>query len=118
MEVKLGKYGDIKLKAPRSLATCMQFTALWAGDNDRAVLAQLCAGALGVCCDPLPIYAPSASAPLDYGFMVLEELLNAGIAPSKIYKLGSECLALMAGKLPSEDDVTEAENFIQAEQVS
>jgi hypothetical protein len=50
--------------------------------------------------------------------MVLEELLNANIPPSKIYKLGSECLALMAGKLPSEEDVIEAENFTQAEQAS
>ena len=118
MKTRLAKKGDVELSAPHSLATCMQFTALWAGDLDRARLSQLCAGAIGVCCGSMPRYIPSNSAPLDYGYQCLEELLQAGCTPTVIYQVGSECLALMAAKIPSEDEVTEAENFSKPDQDS
>lgn len=118
MKTNLAKIGDVELRAPQSLATCMQFVALWAGDCDRATLVQLCAGAIGVCCGELPRYIPSNSAPLDYGYQALEKLLSAGCTPSKIYQAGSECLTMMASKIPSEDEVTEAENFSQPDQDS
>jgi hypothetical protein len=118
MKTRLAKKGDVELSAPHSLATCMQFTALWAGDLDRARLSQLCAGAIGVCCGSMPRYIPSNSAPLDYGYQCLEELLQAGCTPTVIYQVGSDCLALMAAKIPSEDEVTEAENFSKPDQDS
>ena len=55
---------------------------------------------------------------LDYGYRCLEELLQAGCTPATIYQAGSECLALMAAKIPSEDEVKEAENFLQPQQES
>lgn len=118
MKTRLAKKGDVELSAPHSLATCMQFTALWAGDLDRARLSQLCAGAIGVCCGSMPRYIPSNSAPLDYGYQCLEDLLQAGCTPTVIYQVGSDCLALMAAKIPSEDEVTEAENFMKPDQDS
>lgn len=118
MKTRLAKKGGVELSAPHSLATCMQFTALWAGDLDRARLSQLCAGAIGVCCGSMPRYIPSNSAPLDYGYQCLEELLQAGCTPTVIYQVGSECLALMAAKIPSEDEVIEAENFSKPDQDS
>ena len=118
MKTRLANKGDVELSAPHSLATCMQFTALWAGDNDRARLSQLCAGAIGVCCADMQRYIPSNSAPLDYGYQCLEELLQAGCTPSTIYQTGSDCLAMMASKIPSEDEVKEAENFTPPQQES
>ena len=102
-----------KPKKPRSLAVCMQFTALWAGDLDRASLVQLCAAAVGVCYtnDKLPHYRPSQGKPLDFGFACLETLLADGWPPTLIYNKGSECLGLMASALPSESDVESAANF-------
>jgi hypothetical protein len=114
MKMKLGNYDEVDLTPPYSLAVCLQFTALWAGDIDRSDLAQLCAGAIGVSCEALPRYAPSASKPLDYGYMCMDNLLRAKVTPSQIYDIGSKCLANMAGRLPNEDDVQEAENFSQA----
>lgn len=107
------RINEQKPKKPRSLAVCMQFTALWAGDLDRASLVQLCAAAIGVCytSDHLPHYRPSQGKPLDYGFACLETLLADGWAPTLIYNKGSECLGLMASALPSESDVESAANF-------
>ena len=115
MKTKLGNYEEVELTPPYSLAVCLQFTALWAGDLDRSDLAQLCAGAIGVSCDALPRYSPSASKPLDYGYQCMEELLRSKVTASMIYDIGSKCLASMAGRLPTEDDVQEAVNFSQAE---
>jgi hypothetical protein len=91
----------------------LQYTALWAGDLDRASLVQLCAAAIGVCYtnDKLPHYRPSQGKPLDYGFACLETLLADGWPPTLIYNKGSECLGLMASALPSESDVESAANF-------
>jgi len=118
METKLGKFEQVKFTPPYSLAVCLQFTALWAGEQDRSDLAQLCAGAIGVSCEQLPRYAPSSSKPLDYGYMCMDLLLNAKVTPAQIYDIGSKCLANMAERLPTEDDATEAVNFTQAEQDS
>tara|TARA_Y100000766_G_C18789538_1_gene547509 strand:+ start:427 stop:774 length:348 start_codon:yes stop_codon:yes gene_type:complete len=102
-----------KPQQPRSLAICMQFTALWAGDLDRAALVQLCAGAIGVCYnnEKLPHYRPSQGKPLDYGFACLETLLANHWPPSLIYNKGTECLSVLASALPSEQDVESAANF-------
>jgi hypothetical protein len=104
---------DIQLKKPRSLGVCMQFTALWAGNLDRAELAQLCAGALGVCIslDGIPHYRPSQGKPLDYGFAVMEWLLEKDVPASLIYKKGRECLLLMSSSLPKENEVEDTANF-------
>ena len=104
---------EVVFKKPRSLGICMQFVALWAGNLDRAELVQLCAGAMGVCCDidNIPHYRPSQGKPLDYGFAVLEYLLTNGIGASHIYEKGKECLLLMSSALPSEQEVEDTANF-------
>jgi len=104
---------DIQFKKPRSLGVCMQFTALWAGSLDRAELAQLCAGALGVCTslDGMPYYRPSQGKPLDYGFAVMEWLLEKGVPAATIYEKGRECLVLMSSSLPTETEVEDTANF-------
>ena len=107
------KIEDMDFKKPRSLGTCMQFIALWAGDLDRAELIQLCAGAMGVCCtlDGIPYYRPSQGKPLDYGYAVMEWLLENGIQAASIYEKGRECLVLMSAALPSEQEVEDTANF-------
>lgn len=109
----MNKIFEQKPKKPSSLAVCMQYTALWAGDLDRAALVQLCAAAIGVCYrnESLPHYRPSQGKPLDYGFAVLEVLLEDGWPPTLIYNKGSECLGVLASALPSEQDVEDAVNF-------
>ena len=104
---------DTEFKKPRSLGVCMQFTALWAGSLDRAELAQLCAGALGVCAslDGIPHYRPSQGKPLDYGFAVMEWLLDKGVPAAIIYEKGRECLVIMSSSLPTETEVEDTANF-------
>ena len=104
---------QLEIKNPRSLATCMQFTALWAGEQDRAQLVQLCAGAIGVCCafDNAPFYRPSQGKPYDFGYAMLDFLLEKGATATQIYTKGSECLSTMASALPSEEEVQAKEDF-------
>ena len=104
---------DTQIKKPRSLGVCMQFTAISAGSLDRAELAQLCAGALGVCTslDGIPHYRPSQGKPLDYGFAVMEWLLEKGVPAATIYEKGRECLVIMSSSLPTETEVEDTANF-------
>jgi hypothetical protein len=112
MNINLYKLGNTDLLEPRSLASCMQFTALWAGDLDRASLAQLCAGAIGICtANVLPPYRPASNTPLGYGYQCMDLLLNAGVGASNIYDYGTKALMIMAKALPKEAEVAEQVNF-------
>ena len=104
---------DTQFKKPRSLGVCMQFTALWAGSLDRAELAQLCAGALGVCAslDGIPHYRPSQGKPLDYGFAVMDVVLAKVVNAATIYEKWSDLGLLMSSSLPTETEVEDTAHF-------
>ena len=114
MQLDLGNWGKMEGEAPNSLATAFEFVTLWAGENDNSTIGRLCAGALGIYLDKtrkLPKYNPAKNKPLEYGFTCLDRLLAAGIVPVAIYEAGAICLADMATKIPSEEEVVEVENF-------
>ena len=105
---------EMELKPSQSLAVCFEFSAIWASDHDEALLARLCSAALGVSLDHLaryPRYNPLRDRPLEYGFKMMDRLLEDGWTPSQIYQGGSQSLFLMSQKLPSSEEVDETINF-------
>ena len=105
---------ELELKPAQSLAICFEFSALWASDQDEALLARLCSAALGVCLDHMaryPRYNPLRDKPLEYGFKMMDRLLGDGWTPSLIYEGGSRALLLMSQKLPSSEEVEDTVNF-------
>ena len=114
MFLEIGRGGKMEPIPPKSLAGAVECVSLWAGDNDHATVGRLCAGALGVFLDStkkLPKYNPLKEQPLEYGHRCLDRLLSAGIVPVRIYEEGAKCLAEMARLIPSEQEVSAAENF-------
>lgn len=112
--VLLGKLGKVQFLQPRSLAVAFEIVTLWAGHKDQATLSRLCAAAIGVCVDhegKLPAYNPSREKVIDYGFRILERLLEANVNGVQIFEHGTVCLTLLAQNLPTEEQVEETVNF-------
>lgn len=110
----LGKLGQVDFQKPQSLAIGFEIVTLWAGHKDQATLARLCAAAVGVCSDHaqiLPAYNPMREKIIDYGFRILDRLLQAGVSGVEIFEHGTVCLAMLAESLPSQEEVDEAVNF-------
>ena len=117
--VKLGKLGEVEFIQPRSLAIGFEIVTLWAGHKDQATLSRICAAAIGVCVDhegKLPAYNPNREKIIDYGFRILDRLLEAGVNGVQIFEQGTVCLTLLAQNLPSEEDVNQAVNFTTAKE--
>ena len=118
MFIKIGKLGgEQELKTP-SLATCFEFISLWSTSSDTALTARLCAGGIGVCLDhlaKLPKYKPAIHKPSDYGHIILDRLLNAGVYPAEIFEEGTKCLSFMATKIPTQEAVEDKINFSNAQ---
>ena len=114
MQLDLGPFGQYDTTKPESLAICFEFTSLWAGQTDSALIARLCAGAIGIYLDTkaiLPKYRPFDQKPLEYGHKCLDRLLQRGVPPRRIYDAGAKCLADMAIQIPTEQEVKEQANF-------
>lgn len=114
MKKQLGKIGEIHVEPPSSLAICFEIISVWSSNPDHATLGRLCACAIGICTESkpfLPSYRPERDKLLEYGFRVLERLLERGVTASQIYNVGLECLMLCSAKLPSEEEITNIENF-------
>lgn len=112
----LGKLGTHEGKIPTSIATCLDFVAIWGSDPNRAQLGRLCAAAIAVSVDHkrvLPAYNLSSGDPIAYGHKVLDRLLDAGVTPGKVYEMGSEALLEMMKVIPSEKEVEDRANFTQ-----
>lgn len=119
MLLKLNKLGKIESQTPASLATCLDFVSLWGSNPDHAKLGRLCAASIGICTDHakvMPAYNVSTGDPVGYGHKCMERLLNAGVAPGYIYNVGSDLLIEMMKKIPTNEEVEETANFMQAEQ--
>jgi len=112
----LGKIGTHEGKIPSSIATCLDFVAIWGSDPNRAQLGRLCAAAIAVSVDHkrvLPAYNLNSGDPIAYGHKILDRLLEAGVTPAQVYKMGSLVLAEMIKIIPKEAEVEERANFTQ-----
>lgn len=114
MEITLGKLGSAEPKAPKSLATCSDFSMLWGANLDPSQLLRLCASAIAVCLDHkyiLPKYPAIKGNPIEFGHKVLERLLDNGITPTLIYQHGGLCLGLMQKCMMPLYEADESVNF-------
>lgn len=112
--LELGKLGKHDMVVPSSMATCWDFVAIWGGNPNRAQLARLCAGAIGVCVDHakcLPAYRVVDGDPIAYGHTIMDRLMGAGLTPGDVYGMGVECLITMTKQIPTNDAVEETANF-------
>ena len=110
----LSKLGQHQLVVPESMATCWDFIAIWSNDPNRAQLARLCAGAIGVCVDHakvLPAYRVADGDPIAYGHTIMDRLMANGVTPGAIYELGVQCIVEMTRKIPTQQQVEETANF-------
>lgn len=109
-------FGTYKKKGarPSSMALCLEFMTIWGG-AENARLLRLCAAAIGVYLDHLailPKYRPLKGNPLEYGYTILERLLESKVHPEKIYELGSICLVDMSKTIPTSKEVEDKEDFL------
>jgi hypothetical protein len=98
-KIRVGKYTDVQLKAPGSIAIQLDVITLSVTNPSRAVYA-----ALGVCWTgrgrPKVSYARSQYVAALYGGLVLEELLKRddGTTPSQVMDAGIVALQLIQAK--------------------
>jgi len=117
MDINLKKLGQHTTQMPDSMATCLDFVAMWGSDPNRAQLGRLCAAAIAVCVDHakcLPAYPIADGDPIAFGHKVLDRLLSAGVSVSDVYEIGSDLLVEMMQQIPTEKAVEEQANFTQA----
>ncbi len=97
--MKIGKYGDVKLEAPPSVAVQLDVINLSTANFPRSLYA-----ALGVCWRgrgrPSTSYAASGYNPAVYGGLVLEELLRRDddTNVTQIVEAGGEALRILREK--------------------
>jgi len=114
MKKHLGKFGEVEFETPDSIATCFEIVTLLSTNPDSGTLSRLCSCAIGICADKaaiLPSYRPLKEKPLDYGFRVLERLLERGCNANHIFDIGMQCIMMMSEKIPSQEGVDENINF-------
>jgi len=110
----LGKFGQVSLESPQSLAVCFEVVAVWSGNPDQATLGRLCSAAIGLSTESSPIlpsYRPERDKLLEYGYRCLERLLERGVTVGQIYEVGLIALMKCTEKLPKEEEVEEIVNF-------
>ena len=113
MKIKI-KSKTIELMPPQSLATCMDFVGTYKEDMPQAHFARLMAGTIGVCSETgsgLPKYHLSHADPISYGHGCLDALFGKGASMNLVYTTGQKMLNEMAKRIPTEEEVEEAENF-------
>ena len=114
MEIDLKKLGQHTTQTPNSLALCLDFISIWGSDPNRAQLGRLCAAAIGVCVDHakcLPAYKTATGDPINYGFKIMDRLLQNNVSPGYVYEIGSKLLTEMMEKIPTDREVEETANF-------
>jgi hypothetical protein len=119
MKKNLGKFGEIQFESPDSMATCFEIVTLLSTNPDSATLSRLCSCAIGICSDKeaiLPSYRPLKEKPLEYGYRILERLLERGCNANHIFDIGMSCIMMMSEKIPSEEGVKENINFSNSQE--
>lgn len=115
MKLKLGNWEE-SLVRPRP----HQITACLVGEKDdgEVNLAKQCA-ALGLCWPTVGGW-PAKTRPepwrigrpiVDYGIAVFDVLVDAGLAPSEVWRAASEAYNWATGLLPAESEVQAAADF-------
>ena len=121
--IKLGKLGSVECVQPQSFSVVSDLCAEWNETATRAKLARLCAAAIGVCWDRKnndqspPLYDTTAADPIGYGGVVLDWLYKQGAPMSTVYEAGGVIMGTLFGTIPTEEEVEQAENFIEPESV-
>ena len=111
------KQKNLDLEIPKSLATCLDFVAIWSTDINRAKFTRLCAAAIAISAGRgvgLPSYDISQSDPISFGHGAVDALLNGGVKLTDIYKIGGQLLQNMAKIIPTDSEIETAENFTVA----
>ena len=120
IDLELGKWGKLNGQDPQSLAIAFEFVTSWAGEENTSTVCRLCAGAIGIYLEGykrLPKYRPMKESPAEYGYRCLEKMLAAGVLPKYIYQEGGKALTQMTTLIPTDEEVTETENFTASDQV-
>jgi hypothetical protein len=120
-KIDLGKLGEVAVAKPRSFAAINDLCAEWTDTASRAKLARLCGAAVGICWDydvqpkGPPRYSVEAAEPVAYGGAVIDWLYSKDISPALVYPAGRELVEWLFGHIPTEAEVTEAEDFSEGE---
>ena len=120
----LGRYGIVTATQPRSFAAINDLAAEWSETSSRAKLARLCAAAIGMCWDrdeqpeSPPRYNVAVADPIAYGGVVLDWLYAKKVPLTPVYKAGSDLILQLAEVIPSEQEVSAAEDFSDPEPVA
>lgn len=118
--IDLGKLGAVAVVKPQSFAAINDLCAEWVDVAGRAKLARLCAAAVGICWDHdktnkgPPRYSVEAADPVAYGGAVMDWMYRREISPALIYPAGRELVDWLFGHIPTEAEVSEAEDFSEA----
>jgi len=112
--------GEIKLSEPRSLVSISDISAEWSGQTSNAKVSRLMAATLGLSWSrenslKAPLYDVSTGEILGYGGVVLEFLIGKGVAPADLYRSCPSLIVDLLELLPSEKEVSKAEEFFQEE---
>ena len=100
--VKLGKLGEVACLPPASFASIVDLIDEFRPDTPRRKRLRACAAAIGIC------------TIMEYGTRVMDSLMRDGVTLATIADVGSVLISDCIESLPSEDEVTEAEDFSEA----
>tara|TARA_R110000824_G_scaffold8173_1_gene37016 strand:+ start:2726 stop:3097 length:372 start_codon:yes stop_codon:yes gene_type:complete len=114
--VKLGKLGEVACLPPASFASIVDLIDEFRPDTPRRKRLRACAAAIGICTrvETLPKYRAERSDIMEYGTRVMDSLMRDGVTLATIADVGSVLISDCIESLPSEDEVTEAEDFSEA----
>ena len=114
--VSLGKLGDVACSLPSSFASIVDLIDEFRPETPRRKRLRACAASIGICTnlDSLPKYRAERSDVMEYGTRVMDALMRDGVTLATIADVGSLLISDCLEALPSEDEVTEAEDFSEA----
>jgi hypothetical protein len=118
--VTLGKLGEVACTLPSSFASIVDLIDEFRPDTPRRLRLRACAAAIGICAklDNAPKYRPERSDVMEYGTRAIDYLMREGITLATIADVGSLLISECIEALPSEEEVTEAEDFTEAVKVA
>ena len=114
----LGK--PMQATLPSSLATCLELSLQWGTSiEDTPSLLRLCSATIGICLDKhaiLPAYKPHKHKILEYGYLILERLLEKNVDATKVFQDGTKLLTAISKKIPLQNEVQDTKDFLASEE--
>ena len=109
--ITLQPFGELKCQRP-PLSICFDVVSMFSESTERHVRARICAVAVcyAVSDNRFPKKATSFDL-IDFGSKCLDFLLSNGVPVAVMYEIGLELIGSFAESLPSEQGVTDVENF-------